>query len=159
MNATPDKLKTLAFRGVGQTCGYYPDSALTARDKRNVRSGLYALWSLGHFVAKVDEAGDIVDPDVAALVRAISGQVEDLDTVRSVIEAGVVPLCAMQVTREGLLGAISSSAPPIPCGCYYESVATHDAPAECEACEDDSDCGTERPACNFGFCEAYREEE
>jgi hypothetical protein len=155
---SPNKIKPLAFQGVGQSCGYYPDSALTARDKRNVRSGLYALWSQGHFVAKVDESGEIVDPDVAALIGAISGEIEDLATLTHVVEAGLVPRCAMQAERGGLLGAISSYAPPVPCGCYFESLATTDVPPECDACESDSDCGSDRPSCNFGFCEAYREE-
>jgi hypothetical protein len=162
LNSTPDKIKTLAFQGIGQECAYWPDSSIAARDKINVRKGLYALWTPGHFYAEKDENGDIKDPAVRELVGWITGKLDsppELDVTRKVIEAGDVPECAMQATRSGLIGPIASFAPDKPCGCYFEAIATTDVPIECEACSDDAECEAldiGRPACNYGFCELYR---
>jgi hypothetical protein len=155
-------IKTLAYQDFGQTCSYWPDSDQNSTDRINVRTGLYALWTPGHFYAEEDEDGNIADPDVAELVGWITGSLDspgDLDVTRKVIEAGDVPQCAMRATREGLTGAIASYAPPKPCDCYFESIATKEVPSYCDACTDDDDCaGGERTKCNYGFCELYRED-
>lgn len=71
------------------------------------------------------------------------------------VPASDVPDCAMRAQRDGTLGALFSYAPPKPCGCYFETIASGSAGA-CEACEADADCSGDTPRCNFGFCEAYR---
>jgi hypothetical protein len=60
----------------------------------------------------------------------------------------------MQADRTDL-GAISSFAPPKPCGCFFETVATGETPDACTVCEADTDCDGDNK-CNYGFCEAYR---
>ena len=47
----------------------------------------------------------------------------DLLGMELVIKAGDVPLCAMNVQREGVTGAISSYAPPVPCNGFFEKTA------------------------------------
>jgi hypothetical protein len=151
-------VKTLAYQHFGQTCGYWPDSSEGALDRANVRSGQYHFWTPGHFFAEVDDQGEIVNPIVRDLVGWFDGSrtpPEGLDVTRVVIEAGDIPQCAMRVQREGVIGAISSYAPPEPCSCYFESIATRRVPASCDACTEDSECGGDNPKCRFGFCEAY----
>jgi hypothetical protein len=160
-DANRDKVKTLAFQGYGQECGYWPDSSPDKRDKINVRTGLYSIWTPGHFFA-VDDDDDGVpdDPDVANLIGWVTGRLDspgDLDVTRRVIAAGDVPQCAMRATRPGLAGPIASYAPPKPCDCYFESIAEGKVPSYCDPCSTDDDCaGGDRKFCNYGFCELYR---
>lgn len=151
-----ETVKTLAYQHTGQACGYYPDSNETALDKINVRQGLYQLWTPGHFFTRVDEAGAPVNPQVAALIGWFDGSVappEGVDVTSIIIESGDIPSCAMQVTREGVTGPISSFAPEQPCGCFFEEAAT--GQTSCTACTADAECGATSPKCRFGFCEAY----
>jgi hypothetical protein len=150
------QVKTLAYQHTGQTCGYYPDSNETTLDKRNVRQGLYQLWTPGHFFARGPAGGAPENAQVAALIGWFDGSVappEGVDVTSIIIESGDIPSCAMQVTREGVTGPISSFAPEQPCGCLFESTAT--GQTSCTACNEDADCGATSPKCRFNFCEAY----
>lgn len=151
-----DKLKLLAFRAFDQRYAYYPDSSSTAFDKRNVRDGHYVPWSPTVWISKVDDAGKPRDPDVAYVIDLILGneterkpKFEPLDVVISV---GLVPDCAMSVTRSYEAGELSKYAPEEPCGCYYEFKATGRAPKECKSCDEASPCAS--GSCRHGFCEA-----
>lgn len=151
-----DQVKTLAYQHTGQACGYYPDSNETSLDKLNVRQGLYQLWTPGHFYARVDGAGAAQNARVAELIGWFDGSVPPpagVDVTSIVIESGDIPSCAMQVTREGVAGPISSFAPEQPCGCFFEREAT--GATSCAECTEDADCGATSPKCRFGFCEAY----
>jgi len=151
-----DTVKTLAYQHTGQSCGYYPDSTETALDKINVRQGLYQLWTPGHFFAKVDDSGQPLDARVASLIGWFDGSLAappGVDVTSIIIESGDIPSCAMQVTREGVTGPISSFAPAQPCGCSFENEAT--GQTSCDACAEDADCGATAPKCRFNFCEAY----
>jgi hypothetical protein len=151
-----DQVKTLAYQHTGQTCGYYPDSNEDALDKINVRQGLYQLWTPGHFYARVDASGAAENPQVASLIGWFDGSVpppDGIDVTAIIIDSGDIPGCAMQVTREGVSGPISSYAPEQPCGCFFESTAT--GTTSCTACTADAECGVTAPKCRFGFCEAY----
>jgi hypothetical protein len=151
--ANREKIKTLAYQHTGQECGYWPSLTPDTFDALNVRKGLYHFWAPGHFFAEVDEAGVPTNPLVADLFSWFSGasNPEGLDVTELVIKAGDIPSCAMQVTREGLAGAISSYAPDQPCGCYFDAVAT--GTSSCATCEGDEACGDGK--CRRGYCEAY----
>ncbi|HVW26490.1 MAG TPA: hypothetical protein VHC69_14075 [Polyangiaceae bacterium] len=157
-------VKTLAFQAKGQSCGFWPDSTSTARDKANVRNGQYYLWTPGHFFARVDSSKKIVNQDVANLIGWFNGAIdppEGLDVAKLTIKAGDIPQCAMQVTRDGTAGAISSWAPPVPCTHYFEKNATGTTSGT--VCSADKDCkNNAEPKCRFfpsnatsGYCEAY----
>jgi hypothetical protein len=155
-------VKTLAYQHFGQTCGVYPDSTASRYDKLNVRQGKYHFWTPGHFFARQDPAtGAFTNANAEKLIGWFTGKVAppgELDVNALIIGAGDTPQCAMQVKREGTVGAISSFAPDKPCGCYFETIALKEIPESCEACETDDDCGGDTPSCNYGFCEAYRAE-
>jgi hypothetical protein len=157
-------VKTLAFQAKGQSCGFWPDSTATARDKANVRNGQYFLWTPGHFFARIDSKKKVVNADVANLIGWFNGTVdppEGLDVAALTIKAGDIPQCAMQVTRDGTAGAISSFAPPIPCTHYFEKNATGTTSGT--VCSVDKDCKNKAaPTCRIfpsnattGYCEAY----
>jgi hypothetical protein len=86
--------------------------------------------------------------------------------VKAVIDAesgpsgGVIPWCAMQVTRGNIeIGAEASYEPSAPCGCYFEKKATGATVSTyCKACTADADCTSDAstsafPKCRYGFCE------
>lgn len=155
------KVKTLAFQAFDQTCGVYPDSTDTALDKLNVRKGKYALQAQGHYFTAVDGNGVPTNPLVANLIGWFNGTTQppgsSVSAFDETIRAGDIPECAMEVKRDGTVGAFSSFAPVKPCGCRFEAVAAGAAPASCTACDADTDCGGDTPSCNFGYCEAYRD--
>lgn len=152
--ANRQQIKTLAYQHTGQDCGYWPSSGPDTFDNINVRKGLYHFWTPGHFFARVDADGKPVNPLVAEVIGIFDGSVDargGVDATALIIESGDIPGCAMEATREGL-GEVQSYAPPIPCGCYYEFVATGET--DCKACETNDQCsGGDK--CRFGYCEAY----
>lgn len=156
VDANRATVRTLAWQQAGQTCGYWPDSTATAFDKRNVRDGHYWLWTTTHFFTRTDAGGQITDARVRDLVGWFSGAVAPpagVPILDLTIQNGNIPLCAMQVRRARDLGPIASYAPPAPCTCYFERVAT--GATACAACTRTEDCGGGRRACRNGYCEAY----
>jgi hypothetical protein len=156
--ADKGQIKTLALQYFGQSCGYLPDSSRTRKDKANVRSGQYALFTPGQFYAKVSSNGEIANQAVANLVHWFDGSLAapaGLDIVKIIIQSGDVPLCAMQANRpEGDLNPVVSFAPPQPCNGYFEFTAT--GSTKLKSCKQTSECNTAKnEQCRFGFCEAY----
>jgi len=153
-------LKALAFQAVGQSNGFLPDSTTTAFDKRSIREGHYAAWSHVFYLAKVTSADGGTAQPVNANAKLLIDILTDapnpgissgLDPVALVANKGLVPLCAMTVTRSTEGGNLSPFAHPDPCGCYYESkVGT--APASCVVCSATAPCAA--GTCRHGFCEA-----
>lgn len=153
-DASRESVRTLAYQHRGQPCGYLPDSSATALDKRGVRTGQYFIWSPQHFFARVDASGAIVSPNARALIGYFTGDVAPpagVDVAELSIRASTIPSCAMEVKREGDLGAISSYAPDEPCGCLFDSIAT--GSTTCATCTDDASCSASAPHCRHGFCE------
>jgi hypothetical protein len=160
-NIGAGKVKTLAYKHYDQTCGYLPDSALGATDKSNVRTGQYYLWTPGHFFTKVDGTGKIQNQDVANLigwyeeastVGGLTVAAPPVDVLGLTISSGDVPQCAMQVARDGLLGAIRSEAPVAPCTCYFESKT---GGTSCHTCTAGGHECSGTQVCRNNFCEAY----
>jgi hypothetical protein len=155
-----DQLKSLAFRGLGQTLAYLPDSDSISRDKRNVRDGHYTAQAPMHMWAALDSNGNIVRPLARSVIDWMQGNpvaAEDqlpFDINDVYAQAGVVPKCAMKVARSldgGPFSPYVSEKPP--CGCYFESQATGTAvPPGCVQCTDNTGCSAKQ-ICSYGFCE------
>jgi ABC-type phosphate transport system substrate-binding protein len=148
-------VRILAFQDLGQLAGYYPDSSVNTRDKRNVRDGHYAIWGPIHFFAALTTNNNTL-PNAAAtaLVNKVTGKL-DQPLLDKIITSGLVPPCAMTVKRSSEMGPIEFYAPSAACGCYFEAhVPDGQAPASCTPCSGPADCGGDRPACSFGYCEA-----
>jgi len=148
-----DQVNVLAFRAFGQKRAYFPDSTASSFDKRNVRDGHYFPWAPTVWMTHVEDDKP-VNPLAEYVIGLILGDgVEpkpDFEALESVIEVGLVPQCAMKVTRKEEGGDLSLYAPPQPCGCYYESRVAEPGRG-CEECDKDSDC--DDGACRHGFCE------
>ncbi|MFV8755902.1 hypothetical protein ACNOYE_35575 [Nannocystaceae bacterium ST9] len=151
-----DSVRTLAFQAYDQECAYWPDSTVTAFDKRNLRDGHYYLWSPYHFYVPVDGQGEIIDPDTRQFIGWFTGDEPlpaELDLNAEIIANGNIPQCAMQVWRDDEIGPLASYAPPEPCGCYFDFQATGES--SCDACVGSEDCSEADAVCRNGFCEAY----
>lgn len=166
----------------GQTCGYWPDSTINSRDKINVRTGQYYLWSATHFFTRNDAAN--VKPAARALItwlrRAQGGApnptwwseanpepAAPAAFLEPIVRSGNIPECAMQVTRGTHtlasinnanvtdLGPLASFAPLDSCGCYFELLVDGSAPESCVPCTegDPSNNPYTNGECHHGFWE------
>lgn len=168
-----DVLDILAYQAEGQSHGYYPDTSPTARDKRNLRDGHYVPWGYTEYLVEVDGDEVPLKPNAERLLAIVSGKVPtrlvsaaevepafDMDALAVIATAGLVPECAMSVSRERDGGELSLYEPETPCGCFFETVQDPslltDPPSEwaeqCPSCSGDDDC--ENGECQRGFCEA-----
>jgi len=142
----------LAFAALGQTYAFYPDSTATSLDKQNVRDGHYAIWGPEHFFARVN--GGVPSDAAGAFVSRFTTPKLDQTLLDAIIKSGLVPACAMDVTRDTEMGAIKPFSPEFHCGCYFEATVPGGSPGPgCAVCKGPADCPSSRPACNNGFCE------
>jgi hypothetical protein len=146
-------LRTLAFQGAGQSCGYLPDSTAMSFDKANVRDGHYPIWGPIHFYAALTNL--VPSPQADALIKLLSVPKLEKNLLDAVVVAGYIPACAMRVNRVEEMGPLDSRPPEFGCGCYYEKVANKRPTPSCIACSGPGDpiCPSTRPACNYNFCE------
>jgi hypothetical protein len=153
-------LKPLAYReylmtdNVEQQCAYTPDSSAMTTDKRNVRDGHYPLWGYLHVYTQLDASGTTpIDSRATLFIGALTGSAQSTSVLTAEISAGMVPACAMQVTRSDEMAPFASYAAPQSCACFFETkVAGGTAPAGCAVCAQDSDC-TGGKHCSYGYCE------
>ena len=158
-----DKLKVLAFRSFKQRFAYYPDAKTTRFDKENVRSGLYSIWSPTLYITKVDPTTKAITSDDPAraqraryLIDILQGKsvtpAPGFEPIDLVLRAGLVPNCAMRVSREFEAGPLSPFKAEETCHCYYESKYPDTYAATCTPCTADAQCGGGK--CSRGLCEA-----
>jgi hypothetical protein len=146
----------LAFRAFHQLRSYWPDSSPTSFDKKNVRDGHYPLWSYVQYIAPQGAtATTALNPNAQLIIDALVGNSVTLnpafEPLDLVINANLVPACAMKVTRSAEGGPLSPMTPAQPCGCYYDAKVPMGS-TTCTACSDDTPCGGGK--CRHGYCEA-----
>ena len=150
-----DKLKALAFRAKGQHAAYFPDSTSTSRDKKNVRDGHYTVWSPTIWMDTTNASGTPLDANARYITELIAGRSVVPDPGFSMIEliaaVGLVPDCAMGVSRELEGGPLKLYTPAQSCVCKYESIVDP-AAASCATCTaGGAPCAS--GTCRAGFCE------
>jgi hypothetical protein len=151
-----DKVTELAFRAFGQRYAFLPDSSPTSFDKKNLRDGHYTPWAGTFYIMNVT-AGTTTPTNTTAKLfyDLVTGgtKLADVDGLGVAISKGLVPQCAMTVTRD-----LADAAPlkgytdPAPCECFFESKVPN-GKSSCTACPNgQSDCtGTQK--CRNAFCE------
>ncbi len=147
-------VRALAYKHFGQNCGYLPDSDATHYDKRNVRDGHYAIWGPLHVFTLPTSS-----PSAATVVTYLTGfaQLGSTDVIAAEAQAGLVPQCAMRVSRTTEIGDMQPVAQSAPCGCYYEKSASTDGTTSCAKCQVTSDCPAKYSCQKYGgqgYCEA-----
>lgn len=151
------QIRVLAYQDTHQACAVTPDSTDTAKDKRNVRDGHYPIWGPLHLLYKVNAAGD---PQNAAIRTQLIDMVGYLSGSKALpngvglidvyAQSGLIPECAMRVTRNADGGAITPAKPAQPCSCLFEKKAT--GATDCKTCKVQGDCGAAE-TCSQGYCE------
>lgn len=154
-DANRSEVNELAFRAFKQNYAFFPDSSPTAFDKKNLRDGHYIPWSPTVYITAVDSGNVPTNDRTKLIVQLVLGQPttagSDVSGIDSVIAKGLVPACAMKVTRRFDGDDLALYDAPEPCGCYYESKVPGGA-TSCTSCSDDGPCGGGK--CRRGFCEA-----
>lgn len=148
-----DQLTVLAFRAFHQYAAYYPDSTVTSRDKKNLRDGHYTVWSPTIWMDNVNGATP-VSADARYVVDMIAGHPvtpePNFEPNVVVASVGLVPDCAMRVTRAMEGGPLALYKPPTSCTCKFE--ATVDV-STCQTCSATVPCAT--GTCRDGYCEEF----
>jgi len=149
-----ERVKELAYQDQEQTCAYWPDSSATSKDKQNVRDGHYPLWGRSHFFFRSSDSGSPLSASVAIVLDLISGNSSAgaLNVVQLETASGLVPDCAMRVTRSAEMAPLESYMPASSCACYFSQLTGSPA-ASCTPCLTAAQCGGATPVCNFGYCE------
>jgi len=142
-------MNVLAYRAKGQAAAYYPDSSATARDKRNVRDGHYTVWSPTIWM---DRIGNPKSVDTRYVIDLIANKpvtpAPSFEMISFIAKVGLVPDCAMAVTRDFEGGPLRLYKPTTSCTCKYESIVDTTA---CTACTDSCTTGV----CRNGYCEDH----
>ena len=145
-----DNLRVLHLQAPGQQSGYLPDSTSTSFDKANVRDGHYPLWGYVHFYVPI-AAGGVPTLAAGAFVTRFAVPRLDQALIDAIIDASLVPQCAMKVARTAEIGDLVSNPNAFHCDCYFEGRTT--GRTSCTPCATATDCPRATPACNYGFCE------
>lgn len=151
-DASRATLSVLAYRARGQYAAYYPDSTSTARDKQNIRDGHYTVWSPTIWMNFIDGNGNPTNPDAQYVVDMIAGKdvtpAPNFEPDVQVANVGLVPDCAMRVTRSFEGGPLALYTPPESCTCKYLATV---ASTSCDTCTTTCATGT----CRNGYCEDF----
>jgi hypothetical protein len=147
------QLQILAYQDYRQSCGFWPDSTPTSKDKQNVRDGHYPIWGPLHFLARLNPQGVPVHAGAQTLIGVLTGtsSVAGLNVIQLYALRHLVPQCAMKVSRTGDGSPLSASKRTVRCDCYFDSLVT--GKASCKSCAGSSECPAESPNCSFNFCE------
>lgn len=147
-------IRPLAFQAYRQYHAYYPNSTLTALDKKPTRDGHYVAWSYTHWLARIDATGIVLNSTARRVIELIVGEnvapTPTFDPLLIQIHAHFVPVCAMHVKRDFEGGDLALVSYPEPCDCFFDS-QTGTPAASCSICTSDSTCGTGK--CRHNFCE------
>ena len=152
------QVRVLAFQDTAQHCAVFPDSTSNAHDKRNVRDGHYPVWGPLHLLLRVDGQGKPINPanrqavtDIVGYLSGTKALPNGVQLINVYAQSGLVPECAMHVTRSKDGGNIFPYAPTSPCSCLFDVKAT--GSTNCKTCNVQGDCSS-RETCSQGYCEA-----
>lgn len=151
------QIRMLAYQDTRQTCAVFPDSTASARDKQNVRDGHYPIWGPMHLLYKVNGSGAPLNEANRQAVTDIVGYLSGTKALPNGVklldvyaQSGLIPECAMRVSRTSDGSAIVPRRPPNPCSCVFEAKAT--GSTRCKPCTVQGDCAADE-GCSQGYCE------
>lgn len=151
------QIRMLAFQDTSQPCAMYPDSTTSARDKRNVRDGHYPIWGPLHILYKVNASGEPLNPanrqpilDIVGYMSGTKPLPNGIKLIDLYAQSGLIPECAMHVSRQHDGGSIVPYSPTNPCSCLFEFKAT--GSTGCLPCTVQGDCAS-GATCSLGYCE------
>lgn len=121
-----------------------------------MRNGQYFLWNPIHLYGiEGSTEGSYADQNAKTFLGYLAGTSQPAGTTQTSVETAVlnhnIPVCAMNVARDGDLGPEYAVTPDDPCGCYFDYANT--GVTTCATCDDSTPCAS--GTCRYGFCEAY----
>lgn len=144
-NKLRPQIRFLAYQDTQQGCAVTPDSTITSRDKRNVRDGHYPIWGPMHLLYRVDAKGDPQNAEIREPLLNVVGYLSATKALPNNIrlfdvyaESGLIPECAMRVTRSTDGGPITSVQQDNPCSCAFDRATI--GSTDCKACNVTADC-------------------
>lgn len=150
------ELRMLAYQDSHQSCAFSPDSTAKSNDKRNVRDGHYPIWGPLHLLYKINAAGEPLNSGIRAQLLDIVGYLSgskplpnNLSLIDVYAKSGLVPECAMRVTRTADGGPITPARPASPCSCLFDEAL---GGKKCASCKVQGDCSAGQ-TCSRGYCE------
>jgi hypothetical protein len=153
-----DKVRAFKVRGVNQLKAYLPDTDLTSTDKINIREGRYTIQGALKLVATVDANGVPISAGAKKIIDwLLDNPLSDpsltlpFDLNEIYAQHGVVPQCAMRVTKGADEPVFRHYRHLMPCHCSFEMLATGKTSPGCSRCADSSTCGAK--ICSHGYCE------
>ena len=146
-------LRALYLQARGQRTGYQPDSSPTTIDKANVRDGHYPLWGYVHFFTSTHGGAGASEAAKAMVLKFNVSRLEQ-GLLDQIIDASLVPLCAMKVVRQSELGDYQGQT-GYECGCYFDLKTK--GKTDCTTCQTAEDCPGKH-ACNYGYCELHQQQ-
>jgi hypothetical protein len=155
-----DQVRALKVQGIEQNLAYLPDTDLSSRDKINIREGRYTIQAALKLVTQVNATGQPTNAAAKRMIDWLTDNPQQDPTLRlpfSIIDvyaqSGVVPQCAMKVTKATDAPVFQGFQPQNPCHCYFQVQATGATSIPgCVACQDSSTC-TDGTTCSYGYCE------
>lgn len=151
------QIRPLAFQDTHQACAVTPDSTETSKDKRNVRDGHYPIWGPLHLLYKIDAKGEPESSEIRQPLLDMVGYLSGTKPLPNGVslfdvyaQSGLIPECAMRVSRQQDGGAILPFRPASPCSCLFDVRTT--GSTDCETCTVQGDCKAGQ-SCSQGYCE------
>lgn len=154
LDSRRSSVRVLAFQARGQRGAFYPDRKNSSFEKQNVRDGHYPLWGYMHMILRQDPGMPTQPLSVRGgrLAEILLGRkvVASKDPVLLQVQSGLVPQCAMKVSRQSDQGPLQPLVNSEPCGCWFEKNVMGGL-LGCQECPDGKTCtvGT----CRKNFCE------
>ena len=154
VDARRNELKMLAFQALHQRGAFYPDRKANSFEKQNVRDGHYPLWGYLHLVQRAEPANPTkpLSTNGARVASILQGgvPVAGKDSMLLQLQAGLIPQCAMKVTRTSDTAPLAPALPTEPCGCWFEKNVPSGV-LGCQACLDGKTCASGK--CRRNVCE------
>lgn len=152
------QIRALAYQDSEQGCAVTPDSSESSKDKLNVRDGHYPIWGPLHLMYKVDGKGNPVNTAIRQPLLDVIGYLAGTKTLPNGVSlfdlyatSGLVPECAMHVSRSQDGGAIAPFHPESPCSCLFDLKTT--GATKCRKCKVQGDCKAGESCSLAGYCE------
>jgi hypothetical protein len=149
-------LSILAFQSIGQHGAYFPDRKSSTFDKQNVRDGHYPLWGYLHMLLKTQLGQPIPTPisqnglRLSNILLANTTVGNNQDVLPMQVAAGLIPQCAMRVSRTSDSPPLVPSTSPNPCNCWFEKNVTGGV-LNCMQCSPTMSCAV--GSCLRNLCE------
>ena len=116
------------------------------------------MWGPLHLLLRIDAQGNPLNPvnrkavsDIIGYLSGTKALPNGVQLIDLYAQSGLVPECAMHVSRTKDGGNIAPYHPAAPCSCLFDAKLPGGG-TKCTACDKQSACATGE-TCSLGYCE------